>query len=84
MGRSSSATLCAVVVAVGCTVVAGKPIEPHPHSGILKQYDRRHPSKYGVTRQGITEAQLRSGTPVLKLIPQANGFKRTIGAFPAT
>ena len=54
-----------------------------PARPALKQYDRRHPSKYGVTLKGITEAQLRSGTPVLKLIPQANGFKRTIGSFPA-
>ena len=71
--------LVACVLSTVCGVGLGRTFEPHPHAGILKKYDRKHPSKYGVSLRGISQAQLRSGKPVLKLVPQPNGFKRTIG-----
>ena len=49
---------------------------PHPHTGILAKYERQPPSKYGLTLEGITQEQLRSGAPVQKLIPIKGGFKR--------
>jgi hypothetical protein len=49
---SASNTAALFVVALRCTAIAGKPLEPHPHTGILnisEKYDRCHPSKYGAS-----------------------------------
>jgi len=57
--------------------LAADKAQPHPHTGILPKYERVHPSNYGLTLDGISMEELRSGKPVLRLIKLAGGFQRT-------
>lgn len=50
---------------------------PHPHSGVLAKYERVPPGKYGLAMSDVPTEELRSGKPVLRMIPIEGGFTRT-------
>ena len=52
--------------------------KPHPHQGILKKFERVHPSKVGVTLDGVSDDELRRGEPVLRMLSMGKGFSRVI------
>jgi ribosome-associated toxin RatA of RatAB toxin-antitoxin module len=77
MSRSTSLVLLVTLV---CGALGGgaDPSKPHPHQGILAQYNRAPPKKVGISMSGVTDEQLRMGEPVLRLMNAAGGFKRIV------
>ena len=59
-------------------VGAADPSQPHPHQGLLGKYERGPPSSIGMGKLDATTEQLRSGSPVLKLLELPGGWKRSI------
>jgi len=71
------------LTALACALVSGaasaNPSVPHAHKGILTKYESLPPSKYGLSLQGTSTEQLRSGRPVVKFIAgKSSGFKRVV------
>ena len=54
------------------------PSKPHPHTGVLKKYDRVPPSKIGLGNLGVADEELRQGEPVLKKINLPGGWIRSV------
>ena len=59
-------------------VRASDATKPHPHRGVMPKYERVHPSKLGISTSGHKDEDLRTGKPVLKILPVAKGFTRTV------
>ena len=62
------------VVATPCAADAAK---PHPHSGILKKYERLPPDKIGMPRLDVSDDDLRKGSPTVKMM-ESNGWTRAV------
>lgn len=73
--RALLATICCCVHASGTTADANK---PHPHTGVLKKYERLPPSQIGLKNLDVSDEQLRQGAPVLRKIDLAGGWVRSV------
>jgi len=65
----------AVWVLAVASARAADPNAPHPHNGVLTKYERKHPSKYGITLAGLTSERLRR-SQVCRMLVMPNGYKR--------
>jgi len=60
---------------LGVLTLAADPCRPHPHQGVLTKYERKHPSEYGLTVNGVSRKKLRQQA-VCRMLVFPNGYKR--------
>ena len=51
---------------------------PHTHTGLLAKYQAQNPASYGISLEGATTEQLRSGKPTVRFIESEMGSKRVV------
>ena len=66
------------VLCVPCAAGGANPSLPHIHKGLMTKYEAKPPSSYGISLEGATTEQLRSGRPTVRFIETASGAKRVV------